>query len=195
LQSISNKLLLLHSCKSKLILNNNFKQFLIPFKNLSLGVHTYRFTIENWFFEKFDYSEIKKGKIEIKLLLEKQTKMLILNFLIDGFVNIMCDRCLEYFDYPIKGKNELIVKLGGETYEETEQVLTLSEYEHQIDISQYIYEFICLLLPMKRIHPVDENGISKCNKKMIKKIEELKNNKKIDHRWDALKKIKKTDKN
>jgi uncharacterized metal-binding protein YceD (DUF177 family) len=172
-------------------LNNNFKQFLIPFKNLGIGVYTYEFIIRNWFFEKFDYSEIKKGRVKIKLLLEKQTKMLFLNFSINGFVNVRCDRCLEYFDYPIKGENELIVKFGKKTSEETDEILILSEYEHQIDISQYIYEFICLLLPMKHIHPVDENGISMCNKNMIKKFEELKNNKKNDHRWDALKKIKK----
>ncbi|MCD4746903.1 MAG: DUF177 domain-containing protein [Bacteroidales bacterium] len=167
-----------------------FKQFVIPFKGLSIGIHQFRFDINNKFFESIEYSEIKKGKIDIELLFEKQENMLILNFSINGYVNVNCDRCLEDFEYPVSGKEQLIVKFGNKRYEENNEILIIPESEHQIEISHLIYEYISLLLPIKRIHPNDDNGISRCKGEVIRKIEELSNKKNnIDPRWDVLKKL------
>jgi len=168
---------------------NYQKQYVIPFSGLSENIHHFEFKIDDKFFENFEFSEIKKSNIDVYLSLEKQERMLILEFLIEGTTNIMCDRCLDFFDYPIKGKEKLIVKFGNKNYESTDDILILAESENEIDISKYIYEFISLLLPIKRIHPEDENGNSRCNKEMIKKIKEFSKTKKSDGRWDELKKI------
>ncbi|MCK4361636.1 MAG: DUF177 domain-containing protein, partial [Bacteroidales bacterium] len=80
------------------------KQFVIRFSGLSIGNHQYKFIIDEKFFEKFDFSEIKNGKITVDLLLNKQENVLILNFIINGTVNVTCDRCLEPFDLDIYGK-------------------------------------------------------------------------------------------
>ncbi len=169
---------------------NYLKQFIISFRGLSIGTHHFKFDIDDRFFENYEYSEIKKGKIAVDLLLEKQQRMLILKFTIKGYVNVMCDRCLEYFNQQISGKERLIVKFGEKKYEETDEILIIPETEQRIDISHYIYEYINLLVPYRHVHPEDENGISQCNPEAIKRIEELSKHKTLDHRWDVLKKLK-----
>jgi len=46
------------------------------------------------------------------------------------------------------------------------------------------------LLPIKKVHPEDNDGNSTCNPKVIKKLEELENQNPIDSRWNELKKLK-----
>lgn len=169
---------------------NYLKQFIIVFRSLGIGNHNFNYDINDEFFDCFEFSEIKKGKLKVDVTLEKQERMLIFNFKINGFVNIVCDRCLEYYDQSISGEKILIVKFGDNLHEETDEILILPETETYINISKYIYEYISLLLPLKHIHPLNKDGESACNKDMIKKLEALTENKIIDSRWDALKKLK-----
>ena len=85
----------------------------------------------------------------------------------------------------------MIVKFGEKTYEETDEILIIPETDHQIDLSHYVYEYINLLLPVKRIHQEDKNGNSTCNPEVIKKLKDLENQNSTDLRWNELKKLKK----
>jgi uncharacterized metal-binding protein YceD (DUF177 family) len=174
---------------------DKFKQFILSFSDLQIGSHNYSFDIENWFFDKFEYSEIKKGGIKIDLSLEKQERMIFLHFNIDGFADVMCDRCGEYYSHPLKGQQDLIIKIGHVSSEDEDDLVVLSEYDQHFDLSQHLYEYISLLLPMQHIHPADSKGHSKCNKKALEILEKLNLNHKnksdeIDPRWEELKKLK-----
>lgn len=165
----------------------NPKKFIIPFIGLSLGKHQYHYDIDDSFFQEFEHSEIKQGNLGVSLVLDKQSTMLILDFAITGFVNVMCDRCLDNFNMKLNTEQRLFVKFGEETREETDEIVVFSTNEYEIDVAQYIYEYIILSLPYSRIHPEGE-----CDPEVIKKLEELKINKEeknIDPRWDILKNI------
>lgn len=170
------------------------KQFTIQFASLEPGSYDFNFSIDNKFFEKFSESEITQGKLNALIELQKQARMLIINFKINGIVRLTCDRCLDEFDQNIETEKRLIVKFGTETKEETDEIMTIPESEHSINVAQFIYEFIHLDLPTKRVHPDDEKGISHCNKEIINKLEEYKNTdnaiEEVDPRWESLKKIK-----
>ncbi len=168
-------------------------EFMIPFKGLGIGMHEFTYNISEAFFGKIEYSEIKKGSVKVDLFLEKQENMLVLNFKITGKVEVNCDRCLEAFDYPVAGNQQLIVKFGEKREEEGDEILIIPESDHQIDIAPYIYEYIYLLLPLQRIHPDDDEGNITCNNEVIKKLNELKKQNTIDPRWEALKKLKNND--
>jgi len=176
----------------KLICNilSALKIYIIQFGGLSIGNHNFEFYVDEKFFENFEYSEIKKGKVNVDILLEKHETMLILNFSIKGNVNIICDRCSDSFDIPISTNQQLIVKFGDKDFEETDEILIIPFSEHKIDLSQLIYEYINLSLPIKRVHPDDKQGNSTCNPEIIKIIESVSKNESTDHRWDALKKLK-----
>ena len=75
------------------------KQFVIPFGGLKSGMHKFSIKVDDLFFEQFEYSEIKKGSVSVEVGLEREEKMLILNFIISGKVEMHCDRCYEPFFY------------------------------------------------------------------------------------------------
>ncbi|HNQ83836.1 MAG TPA: DUF177 domain-containing protein, partial [Bacteroidales bacterium] len=137
---------------------NYLRQYIIPFSGLKAGNYDYSFEIDGRFFEEFEYSEIREGKLHVDCLLEKQDRMMIFSFRIKGAVRVICDRCAGEFDWPVEGKQQLIVKFGQEHTEEAEDILVITEKEHELDLSQYLYEYIHLLVPIRKIHGTDENG-------------------------------------
>jgi uncharacterized metal-binding protein YceD (DUF177 family) len=174
------------------------RDYIIQFAGLSLGKHEYEFKVGDKFFEDLDYSEIKRGDITIKLDLLKQSQMLVLEFNISGTVKAECDLCTGEFDLPIEGQYRLIVKVGGhETGDEDDDIITIAANEHELDLSQYLYEYITLSLPIKRVHPPEAKGKSGCDKEVLKKLENFlveedkkEEEQKPDSRWDGLKNIK-----
>jgi uncharacterized metal-binding protein YceD (DUF177 family) len=169
---------------------NYMKNFIIPFSGLKVGNHNFTFDIGDKFFDHFIYAEIKKGEVHIDCLLEKQSRMMILHFDISGTVRVPCDRCGEEFDLAIEGTQSLIVKYGETHTEESEDILLITEKEHELDLGQNLYEYIHLLLPIKKTHPEDEQGNSMCNPEITRFIQEPAEQA-PDPRWEVLQKLKK----
>lgn len=167
------------------------KEFIIPFKGLALGFHEFSFEIDKTFFEEIEYSEIENGKLSIALSFEKQENMLVLNFSIDGGIEVNCDRCLEAFMLPVNGTQQLIVQFGESYKEETDEIIILPEHEHEFNIAPYLYEYIYLLKPIQCMHPDDEEGEIGCSSEIIDKLNDLNSQETIDPRWEELKKLKK----
>ncbi|TPG38761.1 YceD family protein [Flavobacterium pectinovorum] len=175
---------------------SKIKEFLIPFIGLKLGKHHFEYQISNTFFENFDYDEFQSSDIKVGLVLDKQSNMLELEFKHKGTVNVPCDLTGEEFDLPIKGKMKLIVRFGDEFNNDNEELLILPHGEHEIDVTQYIYEMIALSVPLKRVHPGIKDGtlkseaLTKLNELTVKEEkEESKQEEDIDPRWDKLKKL------
>ncbi|GAH01766.1 unnamed protein product, partial [marine sediment metagenome] len=75
-----------------------------------------------------------------------------------------------------------------------DDVLIIGRDDHEIEVGQYLFEFILLALPYQKVHPDDSEGHSTCNPEMIKQLDahrssEADKEEKIDPRWDALKGI------
>lgn len=166
------------------------RQFLISFAGLKLGNHQFDFEIDNRFFEEFEYSEYKSGSLKVLVEMEKQHRMLVLDFSISGFVEVVCDRCLDTFPLEIAGKYQLYVKFGSTGHEESEDVIVIPESETRFDVGHYIYEYIILSVPIRHVHPEIKDGTSGCDPVVLRKMEEIKVSDKADPRWDALKKLK-----
>lgn len=167
-------------------------KYVIPFAGLKEGKHEFEFDVDDSFFDHFDTSEIKKGELTVNVILDKKPRFLEMNFLINGRVKTICDRCLDELDLPLQYQGKLFFKFGEESYELTDEIIILSSSEHKINISQFIYEFIHLAIPYRKIHP-DINGTSGCNSVMIQKLDSLTKNETKDKNynpsWDKLKEI------
>ena len=165
--------------------------FCIPVKGIKDGHHTYKFEIRNEFFELFEESEIKEGELNVTAGIEKYASHMDLNMRISGKVKISCDRCLEMFYHPLECENRLVIKFGHEHDESDPDVVILSHDDHELDLKQYIYEFIHLSLPIQRFHPDDDKGYSTCNPEMLQKLREhlVKEKDTIDMRWEGLDKL------
>ena len=170
-------------------------EYLIPFIGLKLGKHQFEYQVDNTFFANFDYNEFESSNIKINVVLEKKSTLMELTFKHKGTINVSCDLTNEMFDLPIKGKINLIVNFGEEFNNDNEELLIVPHGEHQIDISQYIYEMVVLSVPLKRVHPGIKDGSLKTP--VLDKLKELSGNEKkeiiqeenTDPRWDKLKKL------
>ncbi len=161
------------------------RDFIINFGSLTTGEHEFEFEVTDSFFKKFDNSIIEKGNVDVLVVVERKDNMLLLDFTMEGEITVQCDRCLENMELELEGYNELIVKLGDENEELSEEMIVISSREHELDVSQYIYEFLTLMVPMRNVH--DDNG---CDPEVLKEIEKhLSHDHPSDPRWDALKDI------
>ncbi len=163
--------------------------FTIAYKGLSAGNHSFDFKIGKQFFESFEYFEGVSGKLKAHVDLLKESNLMNLNIRLQGIVDLQCDRCLGSFQQAIEGNFILIVKFGETYEEESDEVIVLPFTEGMIDLSQYFFEYINMLLPIQKVHPDKENGESACDPKMIEQLNQY-SEQKEDPRWDALKKLK-----
>lgn len=164
------------------------RNYLIQFVGLKPGKHGFSFDAGEMFFEAFEHPEVSNGDVQVDLVLDKQSSMLVLEFELNGIVNVLCDRCGDPLDQPVQGDFRLIVKFGDGEFEQTDEIIILPHGEHEINVAKYIYEFIILALPQRRIHPEGQ-----CNEEAIKRIESYgKGNDEppTDPRWEALKGLK-----
>ena len=175
----------------------SLQEYRIPFKGLKAGKHDFRFEVGEAFFNEFEYSLVKSGKLIVDLELDKQETMLILVFKINGEIYLNCDVCLANYPSAVSIEERQIVKFTGDEHleDDTEEIIMLSRNEFEIDVSWLIYEFINLAVPyISRCG--DEGNTEWCDKEMIRKLSELSGSNKEenntdDPRWEALKNIKK----
>lgn len=168
------------------------RQFIVPFKGLKVGRHDFVFDIGDTFFDGFNDTEIKHANVVAEVLLNKKVNLLEFEFKLNGDIMVICDRCLEEFSIPVAYTTKLFVKFGEENEEQTDEIIVLSFNEHEFDLKQYLFEFIHLSLPYRRVHPNDKKGKSLCNKEMLKKLKEYVvrgDDQTIDPRWDNLKDV------
>ncbi len=132
-------------------------KFNIDIFRLSNSTHDYQFEIGNSFFEAQPGSLISEGKGEVKVVLDKSDNFIQAGFELDLVVKLECDRSLEPFDYAIKKEESLIFKYGEEEMEIDDNIVIIHRNRQRINMAQYIYEFIGVSIPMKKLHPRFEN--------------------------------------
>ena len=165
----------------------------IPFKGLETGTHHFGFDLRDSFFDHFDNDDSKGGSISIEAEMEKKDYLLSFSFTFTGSIRVICDRCLETFDMALAFESVLYVRFDEEKKAEDADVIYLDAKEHKLNIAEYFMESIRLNLPIKRIHPSNENGVPLCNREMLEKLEQHRakeNKEKTDPRWDSLKNLK-----
>jgi uncharacterized protein len=165
------------------------KNYSIEFDGLEQGEHEFEFDINDEFFNNIEYSSIEKGKLKARILLKKSALLMSLDIAINGNVRVICDRCCDEFDMPVEFNGNLYIKFSEERESVDENVILISNKDNEINIAHYLYESINLSLPLKRVHPDDNEGYSTCNYDMLIDIEEnsINTEERADPRWDKLK--------
>lgn len=134
---------------------------------MSEGKHEFRYDLDKSFFALIDdgTADVKKGDLKVVVSLKKTSVTFELNFDITGTVHVPCDRCLDDISLDVDTKNKLIVKFGKEYSEESDEIVIIPEEDGEINIAWFLYEFIVLSLPAKKVHPPGT-----CNKAMSSKL-------------------------
>ncbi|MFN3952613.1 MAG: YceD family protein [Thermaurantimonas sp.] len=175
------------------------RDFDIPYLGMKTGVHHFEYVLDDAYFIKYAEQEFRNARLLCKVQMEKKTSMLLFSFDVNGKVEVDCDISTEPFDMDIRANWNLIVKFGDQRIEEEDGVMTLPHDEHQLNISQFIYETAVLAVPLQKIHPGVAAGT--LDNEVVRKLAELKvdslpdnedqsSEKETDPRWEKLKDIK-----
>lgn len=172
-------------------------EFLVQFEGLKQGSHHFDWEIGSTFFDDFGGVEYNNVHFKVDMELLKQSTMLILDFNIEGSFECSCDLCLEDIQMPVTYQDQLVVKFAAEPQEATEEMVVLQHGDYEIDVKQFIYEFITISLPLRRT--CADAGKS-CNPAMLDKLSEFNlvepesaeesPEESEDSPWDALKSLK-----
>lgn len=139
----------------------------IAHKALSVGTHRFDFKIGDRFFEAFEGSEIHRGKADVQVVLNKQSNLLTLDFRIEGEVW----RDLRPLPRRVHDAGRLYGNACRPLQRNGAGKRRRGDVDRpvrtEIDLSQYIYESICLSLPYQRVHPVGSDGKSGCDPDML----------------------------
>jgi uncharacterized protein len=165
--------------------------FDIDIFRLANGEHSFEFNFDSAFFGLFEDSVIENGNGAVKIELNMTPTLITLDFHLEGEIELVCDRSLDTFMHPVSETNEVRIKYGDHWEELSEELYLIPTSAQKIDVGQFIYEFISLAIPMKKLHPrfQDEDEDEFIFSSSAPEQESSKSP--IDPRWNELKKLKK----
>lgn len=137
---------------------------IIPLNGLAQGRTKFSWRIAKEFFGSFENSEIIDADLDVNVEVEKSGRYIGIDCEITGNVIVPCDRCLEDLTIPIDTTVLQSVKFGEEPAESTQtqegerEIVFIPQDNTELDLSQIVYDYVCISIPMQRVH--EEGG---CN--------------------------------
>jgi uncharacterized metal-binding protein YceD (DUF177 family) len=180
---------------------NYRRTFDIAFVGLKPGIHEFEYDIDDKFFVDYQEQDFKNCKAQVKLTLDKKNGFMLLKFEVGGKLELGCDRCGNPLPLDLWDEFNIVVKMVEDPEEMNEQeddpdVYYISRGESHINVSDWIYEFINLSIPMQRMCSEEEMGGPHCNKEvlaMLKKMEDVNKSQPGNTVWKGLEKFKDLD--
>ncbi|MGC1243648.1 MAG: DUF177 domain-containing protein [Chryseosolibacter sp.] len=171
------------------------RAFSVNIVGLTNTVHHFSFEVADDFFSKYGTGLITRGKLTANVTLDKRETFIDAAFHITGTVELTCDRSLDLFDFPVAIDKKLVFKYGNADEELSDEIVMIHRDSDNLELGQYIYEFIALELPMKKLHPrYQEEEDDDTSGKIIYTSKPSEDDKTdgedIDPRWEILKKLK-----
>lgn len=164
------------------------KDLKVKFSGLKDGEHHFNMLVGKAFFTSCQSDLLNEGEVKINLTFIKQPTHFKLDFELNGWILSNCDRCATEFHQPIDSNFSMVVKLGEEFEEVDPEMVIIPRSEFELDVSQWIFEYLVLSMPAKRICEEQVEGL-KCDEEVIERLNS--GNKKVDNPvWDALKGLK-----
>lgn len=163
--------------------------------------YEYDFTSDDTFFAALEQELIRKGNVQTHVVLDKSETMIRLDFQIVGAVEQICDRSLDEYDESVDTRQMMLLKFGDHNEELSDEIELIERNTATVNVARYIFEFISLSLPMKRLHPRfrDEEQDDETDESNVKLIytsgpivedgNEDSDKPATDPRWDALRNL------
>ena len=121
--------------------------FVVKLTAMAPGTNRFSWHAGAEFFETFGNVEILDADLEVTADVISRGLTVDAACTIAGGVTVACDRCLEDLVIPVEVSfEETYTPEGGE-----------------LDLSQDVYDFVCISLPLQRVHPEGE-----CNQETTK---------------------------
>jgi len=140
--------------------------------------HLFEYQIKDEFFLPYGAQDFKNCVATVKLNLEKNNGFMLLQFDVDGQLESSCDRCGDDLPVQLWDEFKLIVKLVDEPdtlneQEEDPDVIYISRSESHLHVSDWIFEFINLSIPLQKRCKDLPNGTTGCNPSVLEKLAQM----------------------
>ncbi len=176
----------------------DLKEFDIVILNLNVGSYTYEYVLESAFFQYFNNQIVEKGLVKVQVNLEKNERLIRLEFALDGHIELLCDKSLVPFNEPVCVKEQIIYQFGDEKRAESDELIVILRNTYSVNVAAHLLEFVSFAVPMRKIHPdlraedaqADSGVIFSTGKPDKDTQTESDDETPIDPRWAALKKLK-----
>ncbi len=157
---------------------NSRRDFDIAFVGLKPGIHEFEYDVNDQFFTDYQEQDFTNCIAHIKLTLDKKSGFLLLRFEVGGKLHLPCDRCGNTRPFDLWDEFNIVVKMVEDPQmmndqEEDPDVYYISKGESHLHISDWIYEFINLSIPMQRMCDEKEIGGPYCNKEVLEMLARL----------------------
>jgi uncharacterized metal-binding protein YceD (DUF177 family) len=116
-------------------------------------VYPYSFTGNDVFFAAFEQKWVQKGEFNAKVTLDKGATMIQVRLVIEGHLKLICDRSNEEFEFPLQVDEKIIYKFSDHNEDMGNNLFLLDRKSPKLDLSQDLFDFIALQVPMKKLHP------------------------------------------
>jgi uncharacterized metal-binding protein YceD (DUF177 family) len=170
------------------------RKYAIHVGSMKYGPREEQLSIDQEFFDHFEDSPAKDGDISVKLDMFRYETHIDVKFILEGNLQLNCDRCLEPYAFPIESEHRIIYSFDKELNFKGYEVMYADPYANYLSLVQELYDFISIAIPLRR---VPDESIHQCDPQVTAFIltEESggstkEEEKEIDPRWEALKKLK-----
>ncbi|HLF35600.1 MAG TPA: DUF177 domain-containing protein [Cyclobacteriaceae bacterium] len=171
---------------------NRLSEFGINIQSLDDREYFFEYRIDEGFFTNFENSAVNKGRLNCRATVNKTSSFIRVTFHIAGSIELICDRSLDPFQFPVDLTGQTVYKFGDQDHEMDDEVIMIPRTKREINLSQNIYELIAMAIPMKKLHPRYDQEISGEDEIIYTTGGTTGKDKSpvMDPRWEALKKLK-----
>ena len=132
----------------------------IEIRGLSYGEHPFSFKVDGSFFEAYENDTVSDADLDVSAVVTKEHGRMALDLSITGNVTVKCDRCLADLTVPVDIQVPFSVMFSSYAAEDSDSA--------DIDLSQIIYDYVSLSLPIKKVHPDGQ-----CDPVMMEKLKDI----------------------
>lgn len=118
------------------------------------------------FFDSFGNAEVLCAALRVHAEVSRAGNFIGVTCTVEGSVTVPCDRCLDPLPLDVETEFALSVKFGPHeerTEADDREIVMLPYGEAELDLAQFVYDYVWTSLPMQRVHPDGE-----CNEEAIK---------------------------
>ena len=132
---------------------NILRPYDINIAGLQYKRYEFDFESDDAFFAALEQTIVEHGTVQTHLVLDKSETMIRLDFHIVGSVEQLCDRSLDEYEQPVDTRQTMLLKFGDHNEELSDEIELIERNTQTINVARFIFEFLSLSLPMKRLHP------------------------------------------
>ena len=126
--------------------------YTIHLKGLPQGVSTEDFFADSAFLESRPTFDLSGGPVACTVRIDRVGETFDLQLTLAGSVETHCDRCLAPLEMRIDMSQHIVVKLGDQYEEVSDEEIIVPRHSPSLDCADLIYDLIVLSLPISRTH-------------------------------------------